>query len=158
MTETKTNPSTDLKGLMAKVDAFLTEYLTKKAPSLPENAKEAIVKYSPYIALVFLVLALPALLAILGISAFLSPMAYLGGVGNGLSFSIAGLVLLASLVVEAIAIPGLFSRKKSAWNLMYYSTLVNAVYQLLQFNLGSLIIGTGISLYILFQVRSFYKN
>lgn len=40
---------------------------------------------------------------------------------------------------------------------MFYAVLVTAVYDLVTFSLGGLIIGTGISLYILYQIKSFYK-
>lgn len=152
----KTTKAVDFKSSMNKLDETLNLYLVKKAPSIPENSKEIIVKYSPYIAIVVLALSLPMLLGILGLTAFLSPFAFLGGVHYGFSF--AGIFLLASLVLEVMALPGLFTRKASAWKLMYYASLVNAVYALVRFDLGGLIIGTGISLYLLFQIRSYYKN
>lgn len=157
-TSEKTTQSTDFNSSMKKLEETLELYLIKKAPSLPENAKEAIVKFSPYIALVVLVLSLPMLLGLLGLTAALTPFAFLGGVHSGFSFSFAGLFLLATLVLEIIALPGLFSRKATAWRYMYYASLVNAVYALVRFDLGGLVIGTAISLYILFQVKSYYKN
>ena len=154
-TQNSANPA-DFNSSMSKLDDFLELYLVKKAPSLPENAKEAIVKYSPYIALVMLVLSLPVILGFLGLTALLSPFAILGGVHYGFSF--AGIFLLATLVLEIMALPGLFNRKASSWKLMYYASLINAVYSLLNSGVGSFVIGTAISLYFLFQIESYYKN
>jgi hypothetical protein len=46
----------------------------------------------------------------------------------------------------------------SAWKLIYYVALVSAVSSLLRFDLFGLIVGTAISLYFLYQVKSYYKN
>jgi len=155
--ETKTNSSPDFNSLLSRLDTTLNEYLVNKAPSLPTNVKDTLVKFAPYISILVVVLALPPVLAILGIGALVSPFAYMGGVYSGSSFSITLLILLVSMVVEVLAIPGLFARKQSAWKLMYYGVLINAVYELFRFNLGSLIIGSLISLYFLYQVKSYYK-
>lgn len=146
-----------MKQYINKLQDFLDLYFGKKAPQLPENIKEALVKYSPYLVIVAIVLAVPGLLIALGISTLAVPFAAMGAFRYGPSFTLAGLVLLISLVLEAVALPGLFKRAKSAWNLMFYSSLINAVYQLVTFNLGGLIIGTLISFYILFQIRSYYR-
>ena len=149
--------NTDLKSVLSQVETTLNLYLVKKAPALPENVKELIVKYSPYLAIVGLVFSVPSLLALFGLGSLINRYAYLSGAYYGPSFSISVIFLLISVVLMGLAIPGLFARKVSAWNLMFYSSLVSAVYNLLRFDLGSLIIGTAISLYFLFQVKSYYK-
>jgi len=130
------------------------EEVVKKLPSLPANVKEIIVKFSPWITLIVLVISLPTLLAALGLSALMMP-----GWGYGLHFgySIVWWVSIASMVLMAVALPGLFKRKMSSWRLVFYSGLVMALYNLLSMDLGSLVIGTGISMYILFQIKSYYK-
>jgi len=150
-TKTKSTSTPDVKTLFVQFETLAEEYLGKKAPALPENAKEMIVKYSPYIAIAVAVIGA---LGTLGLGALLGPLALLGGY----SFSILSLISLASLVMEGMAIPGLFARKASAWKLMYYATLVSAVYLLLRLDIGNLILSTAISLYLLFQVKSYYKN
>ena len=77
--------------------------------------------------------------------------------GYHYSYSYYWWISIASMVLMAIALPGLFKRQLSAWKLMFYAVLVTAVYDLVTFSLGGLIIGTGISLYILYQIKSFYK-
>lgn len=158
MTNKTTSTATpDFKTMMSQLETFFELYLVKKAPSLPNNVKEIIVKYSPYLAVVILLFSLPTLLFVLGLGALVSPFAFLGGVRNGISFSFGTLILIITLILELMAIPGLFSRKASAWKLVYYATLVNAVYSLITFNLGNLVIGTTLSLYFLFQIKDLYK-
>jgi hypothetical protein len=159
MTNTTSPKGTpDLKTLYTQFETTIEELLVKKAPPLPTNAKEILVKYAPYISILVVVLSIGPVLALLGLSAVFAPIAYMGGVYSGTSFSLPILFLIASLAVEIAAIPGLFSRKLSAWKLMYYGVLINAVYALLRFDLGSLILGSLISLYFLFQVKTYYKN
>ena len=147
----KTNPT------LVQLESVLELYLVKKAPALPENVKEIIVKYSPYLAILGLVLSVPSIITLLGLGGLINRYAYLSGVYYGPSFSISVIFLVISTVLMGLSIPGLFARKVSAWNLMFYSSLVNAVYNLIRFDLGSLIIGAAISLYFLFQVKSYYR-
>ena len=140
-----------------ELEAKLSEFFGQKAPQLPENVKEFIVKYGPYISLVLIVMSLPIILGALGLSAVVAPMAFLGGARAGLGFSIGALVTLVTVVLSVMALPGLFKRQMSAWRLMFWSSLISAVGALLRFDLGGLIIGSAISWYILFQIRSYYK-
>jgi hypothetical protein len=133
----KTAKPTNVNFSMKKLEEILDLYLVKKAPSIPTNIKEIIVKFFPYIALVALILSLPSFLGILGL---------------------ASLFLIATLILDIIALPGLFARKYNGWKYLYYASLINAIYALVRFDLGSLIIGTTLSLYILFQVKSYYQN
>ena len=61
-----------------------------------------------------------------------------------------------SLVLYAIAVPGLFHRQAKGWNYSFYAVLVNGVGQLLVFNIIGLIVSLAISFYILFQVKPYY--
>lgn len=141
----------------SKLESQLEPIFTKKLPNLPDNAKDTIVKLAPYLAIIGVVLSLPAVLTVLGLGAVAAPFAALGGITSFTGYSLTILFVIAGAVIMAIAIPGLFKRTLSAWRLMFYSSLVSAVSSLLAFNLGSLIIGTAISFYILFQVKSYYK-
>ena len=135
---------------------FLDFYLVKKAPfQLPPEVKEFLVKFGPWIALVFLVLSLPALLVMLGIGTAFMPF---GGAVYTVGFSFATLVLLAQLVLLGVALPGLFKRKMSAWRLIFYSQLVGILFQLLMGSFLGAIIGGLIGLYILFQIRPLYVH
>jgi hypothetical protein len=142
---------------LVEFETKLDEILGKKAPQLPANVKEFIVKYGPYLAVLSLILMLPVLLAALGLAAVVSPFMALGGVNAFAGFSISTIFMIITLVLEVMAIPGLFKRSIKSWRLMLYATAVNAVGALLAMNFGSLIIGTLLSWYVLFQVKSYYK-
>lgn len=148
---------TDFKSSMSSLEETLEVYLVDKAPKLPENIKEIIVKFAPWISLIVLVVTLPAILLAFGLGALVAPFAFLGGLHAGVSFGVGMLFGAVILVLEALAIPGLFGRKRSAWNLLFYASILGAVQNLISFNLGGLIIGTLVSFYFLFQVNSYYK-
>jgi hypothetical protein len=134
---------------------FLDFYLVKKAPfQIPDNAREWIVKFGPWITVVLLILLLPLLLVALGIGAVFMPF---GGVGYAAGFGIMTIVLIVELGLMIAALPGLFARKMAGWTLLFYSQLVGIVYNVFTGNVvGGLLMGL-IGLYILFQVRTKYQ-
>ena len=135
---------------------FLDYYLVKKAPfQIPGEIREFLVKFGPWIALVLLVLSLPALLLMLGIGTALMPY---GGVGYATSFTYLTVVLLAQMVLQGLALPGLFARKMSGWKLIFYAQLIGIAFSLLSGSIIGALIGGLIGLYILFQVRPLYVN
>lgn len=142
---------------LATLEENLDLYLGKKAPSLPENWKEVIVQVAPWVTTILFVLALPVILTLFGFSMFLLPFSYVAGVGGGLIHTISMVVLGASLVFEAMAIPGLFKREKRSWRLIYHSVLLSGVSTLLNGDIGGVVIGTLLSLYILFQIKAHYR-
>jgi hypothetical protein len=142
---------------LSQLEALLEDYLVKKAPAIPANIKEAIVKFAPWLTLIALILSLPLVLAAFGLGAVALPFSYMAGIGFGLNYTLAMVVLAVSLVLQALALPGLFKRQLTAWRLIFYATLVSAVSNLLQFNLAGLLIGTLLGWYLLFQVKSYYK-
>lgn len=149
--------SNDLKSSLSQLEDLLEEYLVKKAPSLPNDVKEFIVKFGPWITLVILIISLPAILFVLGIGAIFSPFAFLGGASTGVSYMLAMIVLAATVILEAVAIPKLLRRERAGWNLVFYASLLGFVSSILKGDIVGTIIGTLISMYILFQVKSYYK-
>jgi hypothetical protein len=147
-TTTTAEPPKDLIG-------FLDFYLVKKAPfQIPGAGREWIVKFGPWITLVLLILTLPILLVALGIGAVYMPF---GGVGYAAGFGVMTLVVLVELGLMIAALPGLFARKMSGWQLLFYSQLVSIIYNVLTGSIvGGLLFGL-IALYILFQVRTLYR-
>jgi len=130
-------------------------YLVKKAPPLPKNIKELLVKFAPWITIIVLVLSLQGLLLFFGLgSMFYIPMM---GFRLGLAYNISIIFLLITAVLRGLSIKGLFARTKYGWNMVFYSILVNAIYDLLLGNFVGLILGGLISLYFAFQVREYYK-
>lgn len=150
--------SADLKSAMTQLEGTLETYLVDKAPfTIPSEWKELIVKFAPWISVVMMIVTLPAVLAVLGLGAAVMPFSYLGGMKFGFSYTVGFLFSIVMLVLEALAIPGLFKRSEKGWRLVFYASLLGAVENLLTFNLGGLVIGGLISMYILFQVKSYYK-
>lgn len=162
--ETQTPPQTPPQtpssaGALKDLENFFNTYLHQKAPfHFPPNAKEFIVKVGPWITLVLMLLALPMILLALGLTAVVSPYAMMyGGMHFGVGWVLGGILALATLVMQAMALPGLFKRSIKGWQLMYYAVLVGAVGQLLSLQIVSLIINVVISMYILFEIKDYYK-
>jgi hypothetical protein len=135
---------------------FLEFYLVQKAPfQIPDGGKEWIVKYGPWITVVLLILSLPLILIALGIGTVLVPFA---GVGYATGFGYLAILTLVTVGLQVAALPGLFARKMSGWNLIFYSRIVSFIGALLMGALISGILGAVISLYILFQIRPLYRT
>lgn len=150
--------NTDVTSVLRQLEDTFELYLVKKTPySLPANWKELIVKFAPWISLILLIVALPAILAVFGLGTLLMPFSFLGGFHGGFNYILSLVFSLITLVLEALAIPGLFKRSKGGWRFAYYAALVGALENLVTFNLGGLVIGGLLSMYILFQVKSYYK-
>lgn len=154
MSDTK---APDYKGTFNKLETLLDEYLGHKAPALPENAKETLVSFAPYLAIIGIVFAIPAVFAILGIGAMMGPFSYMMAYSFSPVYYIGVGGLVISAVLDGLAINGLFKRSMGAWRLMYYSSLVTFVASILQGSLSSAILGGLIGMYLLFQVKNKYK-
>ncbi len=147
----------DFKSYLSQLEDILQIYLVKKAPVLPTNFKEAVVNFAPWVTLILMILALPLVLAIFGLGAVLAPFSFLGGMHAGANYFISFGLSAVSLVMEALAIPGLFKKTQKGWYLVYYASLVGVLQNVINFNLGGLIVGSLLGLYLLFQVKSYYK-
>lgn len=129
-----------------------------KLPNLPGSIREILVKLAPYFAIIGLVLSLPAILLMLGLGAIAAPIMALGGMWTTTYGGMLGLVYaIVSVVLLGLSISGLFARHAEGWRYLYYNALAGGVYAILTLDLGALIIGTGISLYILFEIRGSYR-
>lgn len=142
---------------MNKFDTFCTDLFVKKLPALSESVKESLVKFAPFGAILLIVLALPLVLAGLGLSAVFAPFGfwsygyrYAAGGVLGLIFS------LVSLVLHGLAIAPLFARSIKGWNLLLYSMLITSLSSLLVMNLST-IVWLAIELYVLYQIKAKYK-
>lgn len=142
---------------MKDLDKLLSD-LFGKLPSLPANIREVLVKLAPYFAIIGIVVSLPAILALLGLGAIGGSLMMASGswgyVGGG---TLAIVFAVISVVLLALSVKGLFARSATGWQYLYYNALVSAVYSIIRFDIFGLIIGTGISLYVLYQVRSYYR-
>lgn len=170
--------SAKLSGPLAPLEKKLDEVLNNKAPfQIPKKGREAIVKYSPWIGLVVGALGLLAALTLWNAGHRVNQLVdfanqisatYGGHVATthlGLSFWLSLILLILTSVVAIVAFPVLKARKKTGWNLLFYSSLLNFAYGLVSLfydgggfgNLVSSLVSTTIGLYILFQIRSYYK-
>ena len=147
----------DFKSSLKQLESILALYFGEKAPALPKDWKELIVKIAPWLALIVALLSLPAILAILGIGALFMPFSYLGGMRYGVGFTFNWVLIVITALVTVLAIPGLFKRSRQGWALLFYASLISIVEGVLAMRLGGVIIGTLINWYILFQVREYYK-
>jgi hypothetical protein len=146
---------TDVNRAPKDMIGFLDFYLVRKAPfQLPDQIKEMLVRFGPWIALVLLILSLPVLLFALGIGTLLLPFA---GVAYATGFGYLTILVVVEIGLLVAALPGLFARKMSGWNLLFYSQVVSILSSLLHGWILNALIGGLISMYILFQVRSLYR-
>ncbi len=157
-----TSSSTETSKLEG-LEGFFDTYLRIKSPvQLPTGAKEFIVKYGPWITLVILIIAaaaiIPLTIVALGLTAVTFPFAAATGYAG---HSVMGLIYIGigivTLVMEAIAIPKLLKRQLGGWKLVYWASLLSALSSLLSLSIISLVLGLIISMFILFQIREYYK-
>jgi len=159
MTEETVGGKAEVKSVVAQLEVTLDEYMVKKAPfALPLGLKGFLAAIAPYLIIISVILALPFILAALGLSTAFAPFAMMGGYGWGTGMMITFATTAIVLVLEVMAVPGLFKRTKASWNLMFYASLVNLVGGILALNVVGAIIGTIIGWYIIFQMKELYKN
>ena len=145
---------------LAQLEGTLDEYFGKKAPALPQNIKAIIVKIAPYLVIISLIFTIPAILVLFGLGSLATVLSPLGG-----ARSVAGvptmwvgiLLLIPAVILEAMAVPGLFSRKIAAWRYVYWAQLISIVSSLVQINIVGALLSALIGFYLLFQVKSLYK-
>lgn len=147
--------NTDFSSTMNKLESTLHEYLVEKAPKLPNNIKDVLVSVAPWLTLIMVILSLPTLLGVIGLGGLVAPLAALTGSYTG--WSIGLIILLIVIILEALAVPGLFSKTTQGWKYAYYATLVSGIYSLVNRDIIGLIFGMILSLYILFQIKEYYK-
>ena len=137
---------------MDKINIFLEDLLIKKAPVLPKNIKDFLVKYAYIFNLIGIFVSIPAILTLFGINSIIHVY------GIYTTNSIISIIFLTlGILLRIKALKGLKEQKIDGWNMIYYATIVQAVYSLISYNLFEFIVGTLISLYFIFQVKSYYK-
>lgn len=145
---------------MEKLEKFFEEIFIQKAPwQLPVKAKEVIVQIAPWVTLIIVIISLPTLLGVFGFSSM-----FLGWglvMGYAKFYYISLFVLLIEVILMALAISPLIKRQINGWRLIYYTNLISFVYSLLRSGTTGdvlwAIISLAIGLYIIFQIKSYYK-
>lgn len=158
---------------MKDLEKKLNELFVKNAPvQLPDNVRKWIADYAWIFALVgvlFGLIAASGILIALGLLSALGSIVLAGGylLLGWVSF----FALIAYVVVLGISVPKLKNKEPMGWDLTYYSVLAYFVYNLVwgfsdsAFGVSSNIVGLVwtvatliVSLFILFQVRSYFKG
>lgn len=146
------------KNVLTQLEDTLDEYFGKKAPALPQNIKEIFVKIAPYLVIIGLIFTIPAILTLFGLGSLVT-FGLPGGARStwGPTMWMEIFLLVPVVVLEAMAVPGLFSKKIGAWRYVFWAQLITIVSNLVRFDIVGGIIGAIIGFYILFQVKSLYK-
>ena len=145
---------------LGQLEAIGVEYLVTKAPfQLPVGLKDFMVKIAPYLVCLLIILLIPLILALIGLGSYFSGRGSMNHYyyAGGTIFYITSIISVIVLVIEALALPGLFAKKKQGWNLLFYAQLVSVVSTLISGDIVSAILSLVIGMYLLFQVRSYYK-
>ena len=143
---------------MEKLELKIAE-LFVKFPQLPEKTRLMIVRFAPWGSLFFALILAAPLLALIGLGGLLLPFSFLtGGIGHGFAATLQLILSVATLALDVVAIPGLFKRSRQGWTFSFYALLLSGVADLLSGQLFGLVMGTGLGLYFLFQVRSYYNG
>lgn len=129
--------------------------LFKKAPSLPAEIIGLIVDYGPYLALISGALGLFSILSAgFRLGVFFGP---LGLVGLSLvNYYLQIILNIIASVILILSFKPLKEKKYRGWQMLFYLTLIYAVFAIFLFNLGGLV-GVILSFYILFQIRGKYS-
>ena len=141
---------------MDSLKNLLDDYLGKKAPALPMGVKDFLVKIAPWAVILSLIIMIPGVLAYWGLGTLMMPYAYYVG-GRSALFTLSTILSAIAIIIDILAIPGLFKRAASGWNFIFYGVLVSTVSSLVSGNIVGAIIGFLISMYLIFQIRSYYN-
>jgi hypothetical protein len=155
----------------------LNDVFVKQTPALPAGGKKWLVEYLPWINLILGLFTLYTAYLLWhwahytnSLINYANSLSSIYGsqpvVVNRLGFGVwLGVVVL---VIEAIlylaALPAIRNKRKSGWDLLFYALLINVVYGVVILftdyggigNLIGAVIGSGIGLYLLFQIRASY--
>ena len=129
-----------------------------KLPSLPKGGRDFMVQAAPWVALVGGVFAVLGGIAVFGFSAIFSPLMLMSGIGFTTSSFLSGVILLVAGAIMLMAFPLLKARKMKGWNLYFWSVLVWAVSSLADWHVLTALFWTAVELYLLYQIKSYYKS
>ena len=134
---------TFVESQVLKLEEVLNDiYVTKSPLQLPPWFKEIIVRLLPLLTII--------LIPLLVFAIYISCFSTCDKNNNfGLSF--------IAWWFQFFSIWGLFRRKKSGWNLLFYASIFNVIGSAITLSIIGLVFSAIIGWYILFQVRSMYK-
>ncbi|MFO0955019.1 MAG: hypothetical protein U0526_00535 [Candidatus Saccharibacteria bacterium] len=167
MPEEKAHPTHTKKetGLIG----MLEPYFTKQAPwQMPEEWRKNLVNWIPWINLVIGILFLPLALAAIGLAGFVSVALNTTGYNASPLIMFSGVILLVSVALLIFTFPGMKARKLSTWKIIFWADIIYFAYGIVNaigygisggviMNIIWSVIGTAIGLYVLFQIKHYYK-
>lgn len=131
-----------------------------KVPALPANAKDVLVQFAPWLALIWGVLAILGAIGGLGLFTLFSPFAYLAGAGYTTFLLVSAVIALVEGVILLLAFMPLKNKKLRGWNLLVWGEVLAIVSSIVTVSVGSVvwaIVVAAIVFYFLFQVEAYYK-
>lgn len=155
---------------VTKLEATVAEWY-KKAPHLPETARQWIAANSWWMALVAAIITSLTVLGIL--LPFLLTGAILATIGGVMGVAVGGLIIIivliwlivavVNVVLLGMAVNPLKRREKKGWNLIFFVILLNllaiVVKVMFDFEFASLILGafgSAVAGYFLFEIRDYF--
>jgi len=151
----QTHHAQRIHGFLGDVEHKLEQFFAKTPFHIPEPWRHNIAKISPWITLIVMILTLPLILGALGLSIISAPVIEASGHSYGAWFWIGWVIILISLVIEAIALPKLFKLDIRGWRLVFWANLLMVLFHIVDFSITGLI-GDVIGLYILFEIKNQY--
>lgn len=144
---------------MALLEAQMAPVFAK-APHLPQHVRETLVNIAPWLALVFGILGLFAILSAGTFGSMLS-MRFLGMSMMQVPLAIGLLAGLLASLLDLAAYKPLTKREKKGWNYLFYGTVLMLVAMLVNLSFGLAeptgLLGELVGFWLLFEVRGFYK-
>lgn len=150
----------DIKNFLADFENTLEKYMVDKAPfSIPEDIKKLIVDYGPYVLILKIILQIPSVLSIFGLTLFFSPFSPVGPYRFylGFNYTLAMIIFGVILVIESLAVPLLLRKEEKGWRLMFYASLLSVLMGLFYGGIFVGLIWAIIFWYVLFQIKDYYK-
>ncbi|HPI67555.1 MAG TPA: chromate transporter [bacterium] len=150
--QNNSGPQAPAKGLMETLEYY---FVTKAPFQIPANIRELIVKFTPWINVIFLLTIVPLVLTVVGLSSLFT--FYAGSYFYHAGWGVYNIISLVTLVLGIMALPGLFKRTISGWKFTFYEIVVSFVGSLFSGSIIGGLISLVIGLFVLFQVKSYYK-
>ena len=145
---------------MGKLESWLAPIFAK-APHIPQSARDTLVSFAPWLAIVFGILGLGTLFSIGAFATLFSPLILLAGGFGGILVFVNILLSLGASVFDILAFKPLQDHKKKGWNFLFYGTVLSALSGILGILFMSSgaegILGTLVGLWLLFEIRPAYK-
>lgn len=145
-----------MENLFKSFDRLFNQYLYKSMPKLSKGVRATIEGALPWFVLVMSIFAVFGMFATLGLGAIASPFMILGK-RSFTMFWLSWGVAAVQLVLEVMAIPGLFNKRRAAWMLLYYSNTLGLLMSIISFSVGGIILALFL-IYVLYQVKSSYTK